>query len=113
MKEKTELQQLCEDAADDGRYGGRQMRVRSYSGRGMFGASCLGVEGDSLVEIFAALFQAAADQGPDLQEIADALADGRTDSMGRGVILYFPQIGFVDEEEEELEEDCPESAACP
>ncbi len=98
--EKSALQQLAEDA---------ELDVRSYSGRGMFGRECLGIEGDDVCDIFAALFQAAADTEPDLQEIADALRNCSRDQMGLGAILYFPRVPFCDDSEEEdytLEEAC-------
>lgn len=89
------LQQLAEDAG---------LSTRDYSGRCMYGASCLGVEGDDTVSIFAALFQAVADNEPmfeEIQEIADALKNTRSDSMGLGVILYWPSVKFDGKEKED------------
>jgi len=89
---KSALQQLAEDA---------DLSVRSYSGRFMFGKSCLGIEGDNLCDIFAALFQAAADTEPDMQEVADQVRNARSDQMGLGSILYFPSVPFINEDEDE------------
>lgn len=97
---KSSLQQLCEDAGLD---------VRTYSGRSMYGKQCLGVQADDgISELYADLFQAAADTDVDLQEVADDLRGACQDAMGRGSILYFPSIPFCEEEDEgerELESD--------
>lgn len=70
----------------------------SYSGRAMFGASCLGLPVDSLrqaVQFLVALGQEDAD-------LAETLAkDLTTDSLGLGSIVYFPRVEWKDEDEDE------------
>jgi hypothetical protein len=107
---KSALQDLCEAA---------ELDVRSYSGRSMYGRECLAVEGESVEKVFANLIQAMADlsfERKELQEIADLVRNGRSDSMGRDVVVYWPSVPFCDgdlDEDEAPEEDCPESASCP
>jgi len=93
---KSALQDLAEAA---------ELHVRSYSGRFMFGKDCLGIEGSSITEIYGALFQAAADVSCDMQTIAEELQGAHSDSMGRDVIVYFPQVAYESDEDEEDEED--------
>lgn len=83
-----------------------EFRCRKYSGRGMYGSQCLGVEvnmdhslGDLLGEIVAYVDDDNRD------EISDALRKLRTDSLGLGEIVYFPGVPFTEEDDEELE-DC-------
>jgi hypothetical protein len=74
--------------------------ARSYSGRCMYGRSCLGIDGDMSV-IMANLLSTAMELAAngqlhsfDRAEISDAIGNMRTDSMGRGIIVYFPDIAF-------------------
>lgn len=91
--------------ADDG-YGDEGINWRtSYSGRGMFGSSCVGfTTGEYGGAADLAKFVLAVSQalGSDVAvQIADAT---RTDSMGRGVIYYFPGVvaeGWSDDEDED------------
>ena len=52
---------------------------REYSGRGMYGAYCAGIDGDYATPII----EAAAAAG---------ITGARQDSMGKGVIVYWPSI---------------------
>jgi hypothetical protein len=65
--------------------------VRSYSGRGMYGRSCVGVvipRGESLIRIGVVLGAALGDDALDLEE--------RTDSMGLDTIVYWPSLRWPD-----------------
>lgn len=121
------LQSLLED------YG---LSVRSYSGRGMSGRECLAVEaGDR--ELLKAVFDIGydlgheageveahpnrSDCGPDplddlskkQQDLKVALRDMRQDSMGLGVVTYFPRVEFFDTAEgDEPEKDDDECSDC-
>jgi hypothetical protein len=73
-----------------------------YSGRGMYGSQCFGIE-TSLnrfeVGVELALALAAADGG-DMSDLARELAtDARTDSMGLGTIIYFPAFEWGTQED--------------
>lgn len=97
--DKHPLQSIIEntDHADD---------VRSYEGRGMYGRSCLGVViSCSLGEFFADVMSASLEthQAAD----AESFRGMRTDSMGLGTVVYFPNVPFVgdDEDEDDNEDD--------
>lgn len=98
-----ELQELAQIA---------ELKVRSYSGRGMFGKECVGISADNVGDTLADLLQAAKDAEDDesVDVVIDALRDMRTDNLGRGVVVYFPSFEWKDEEDEDAEEE-PEEAA--
>ena len=96
---KHPLQSICEDLADD-----LGLEVRSYSGRGMFGAHCFGVVVSNLGPLLAGIARTIADMDPNddatghtVDQIAEALEDLTTDNMGHDIIVYFPRIQFVGE----------------
>jgi hypothetical protein len=85
--------------------------ARSYSGRCMYGRNCLGIDGD-MASIVANLVSTAMELAlekklsfDEREEISSVLGAMRTDSMGRGTIVYFPQVEFVGEDDEDSEED--------
>ncbi len=90
---KHVLQTVLEDAGYE---------TRSYSGRGMFGKTCLGVSTDqSLGAIFATILAGAVelarqDEDFDSSELESAVQGLRTDALGRNEIVYFPRVLFVD-----------------
>ena len=96
MTTKSLIQTICETA---------DIEFRSYSGRGMFGRQCLGITAkDALtvaVDLFDGLRYAPLDEA-DLdaahEDLAQALREARTDSMGMDVIVYFPDIAVVESE---------------
>lgn len=69
-----------------------------YSGRGMFGRSCLAYTGGSPTEFTAALAlvilqSRGGEEGAwELFEVIGEIGDGSHDSMGRGSITYWPHI---------------------
>jgi hypothetical protein len=94
---KSELQEIFESNPD--------LVVRSYSGRGMFGKECLGVEVSSLKEMFISVLIALSERDDqdttDLQEDFESM---KTDSLGRGMIVYFERVPFVSDEDEDEDE---------
>jgi hypothetical protein len=74
---------------------------RSYSGRGMYGAQFLGVDCDNpikaAVEIILNLD--IDPLGRLYEDCLGAIKRGLTDSMGRGSILYFPNVPYGVEDE--------------
>lgn len=79
--------------------------VCAYSGRGMYGATCVGVYLDASLPAtaFGILFGAAIVDHDDTMSAVDVLAevtrDLRTDSMGLGTVVYWPHIAYVDDVE--------------
>lgn len=68
--------------------------ARSYSGRGMYGRSCLGVVASNVLEMFADMLN-EVDGSADEDEVlvvADLMRAAVTDSMGRDTIVYWPNI---------------------
>ena len=91
---KSKLQAILESTVDG---------VQSYSGRAMYGRSCLGVETNDVGDLFAAVLE-QVEGDDDTREIQDAFRNMRTDAMGRGTIVYFPNVEFVgDEDQHECE----------
>jgi len=78
-------------------------QARSYSGRGMYGKSCVGVTCG-----WAEAFTLGVKVGAVLasEDSAEALADlwVRTDSMGHDMIVYFPGVAWDEDEDEDEDE---------
>lgn len=77
---------------------------RSYSGRGMYGRYCLGVStDDSPVKLGANTVLSLIDAGE--EDLAREFADLRAcqDQLGLGIIVYWPQIEWSDEDTDEEE----------
>ena len=83
-------------------------QVRSYSGRGMYGQTCLGITIDG--DLIGFVMQLAACLTVDGHfNLAESLAaQACTDSMGRGSIVYFSCItapADIEDEDEDEEDD--------
>lgn len=98
---------------------GEGLTARSYSGRGMFGRSCVGVEvgrGVSAFQLAAAiavaLLDGDVDEGPsDVEDLARLRVC--EDSMGLDSIVYFPQVEWpVAKEEDDEDHDCDGPSCC-
>lgn len=72
-----------------------------YSGRGMYGITCIGISGNNPMAFFIdcakELLERSSDPAETALEYFDLLSEHRTDSMGRGTILYFPKWSCDDE----------------
>lgn len=82
-----------------------EYNTRSYTGRGM-NSSCLAANFDGnigkvMYDIIKALELAFEDDYSKVSEVADAVREMKTDSMGKGSIIYFPSISYSKDEEEE------------
>ena len=82
--------------------------TRSYSGRSMYGKECLAVTSDEAApEVLTLLFEEVIMKHPSEEEkeaFAEALRGFKTDSMGRGTVIYWPNVKYVENEDEEDEE---------
>lgn len=76
--------------------------LRSYSGRSMYGKQCLGIDMESMTDAFRFALMVEDD------DLCLAFSDPVFDNMGRGIIVYFPDVevpeGF-DNDEDEGEDD--------
>lgn len=102
-----------------------ELRPYAYSGRGMYGATCLAVNVDgSVYELLADILTTMGENHrtePDfvdiLEDFATALRGCKTDSMGLGKVIYFPDVKYVDsgtdEEDSEDEFPCPGCGCVP
>jgi hypothetical protein len=78
-----------------------ELNYRPYSGRGMYGKQCLGITHNQPERVICTLFSVALEmdwEREDLQTLAEALQESRTDSMGRSAIVYFPDIELTEDE---------------
>lgn len=85
-----------------------EFRVRNYSGRGMYGRNCLGVVGESVGTIIADILKEATyllgdedDPMQAMRDLMDLCGEYRTDNMGLSMIVYWPDINFGEEDNEE------------
>jgi hypothetical protein len=105
---KITLQTLIENAG---------LEPYSYSGRAMYGKTCLAVNLDNgLGEFISAIMTEALENADndDIFDVARAFESMRTDSMGRGIVVYFPGVPFEgddseDDEDEDDEDDSVEA----
>jgi len=80
---KEKLISICSNFPND-------YKLREYSGRGMYGRSCLGVEVNDLYKIF--------HLGAEVGDSAFDYDCVRIDNMGMDYILYFPDMDFSNED---------------
>ena len=77
--------------------------AREYSGRVMYGKYCAGVEVEGERDQFrliAAIMQCANDADYDkhlMRDLYDLISDTHVDSMGMGLILYWPGLAWSDD----------------
>lgn len=95
---KSALQTAIENAGHE---------TQSYSGRSMYGATCVGavIEGGLGMFVSEVMVEILALNEEDAQQAADAFRCMKTDSMGRsGTIVYFPDYEYADDEAEGTDE---------
>lgn len=65
-----------------------------YSGRGMYGKQCVAFDLEAIADLFSLGGAVQAECGADV--MADFAGRCRTDSMGMGMVAYFPGITCED-----------------
>lgn len=79
-------------------------RVRSYSGRGMYGRQCVGVELDSTAALVSfgrnVALGATQEEQAQLAQMSESV-----DSLGLGLILYYPYVNWPKDRPEDEEDD--------
>jgi hypothetical protein len=94
ITDAAELIDLYE--ADDQSDEGFSIR-EEYSGRGMFGTTCAGIDLDSdEVLPFVAALTALLTERDRLGDALSLASKARTDSMGSDVVLYWPGVTITD-----------------
>ena len=89
---KNRIQSMLQVAFDELGY-----NCREYSGRGMYGKNCLGVdlEESNLFTIGFEVAEWVGNNYPErLCEVKDSINKIRQDSLGMNVIVYFPNVEF-------------------
>lgn len=93
----TAFAQVLINAISDAGY-----QAESYSGRGMYGRTCVGVTVPRDTSPFQLAAQIIA-SSDDPAEMADSLSDLRVneDSMGFDTVVYFPRVPWVEAEDDD------------
>ena len=82
--------------------------VWNYSGRGMMGRNCIGLQIDQFSDIGRVMYHLGAlNEDPDVNMTVE-IFDWRYDNLGRGWVMYWPGI----ESPEQPEETCPPCPEC-
>lgn len=100
MVTSTTLLSLLREVYDNG---DMEMEVRSYSGRGMYGDTCVAVTLGSYANAWT-LALAIADVNNGNADLF-GLPEPRSDSMGLGTVLYWPSLEWPADAEEFGSED--------
>lgn len=84
------------------------INIRSYSGRCMFGKECLGLVCDDIGEVLNVIFlmtQKASAQSKEflLEDMETMIQNTCQDSMGRGIIVYWPDVKHDRADQDQLE----------
>lgn len=90
------IKELIKDFCDDEGLNYRD----DYSGRGMYGRSCVAVDCDNPLETLSGIFAYLVDSDDDIEgcDVQFSLGEPKQDSMGMGSILYFPKLSTKDKE---------------
>lgn len=84
------------------------LKIMSYSGRFMYGDTCLGFVVDrdtSLYGTIANLAASLADDGAPLDDITILFSGMRSDDLGLDTICYFPHVDAPESEAEDRSDD--------
>ena len=90
---KSTLQEVLERAGYE---------TSSYSGRGMYGKTCISCVIQSNIGVFFSriLFSVSGD-ACEREDVAEAFIDMKTDSLGYDTVVYFPGTEYSKEDDEE------------
>lgn len=117
------LQQMFQHVVDDS---GQEMRIRSYSGRCMYGKECMALVCENygqVARVIAGVMRLVCEQAEnksespvEVDDVEIKLGRMRMDSMGCGIVAYWPDIPFEkdaddDEDDADAEDDAEETTA--
>ena len=90
---KITVEQVIEAIRDAG------LEPREYSGRGMYGKHCLGVDTDrAMVPDAIAVAVNLMENGATAKDVKEWGDNTHYDTMGRGMILYWPALELSEEQ---------------
>ena len=72
--------------------GGNAKLVSDYSGRCMFGRTCIGIVSSSTEDFIYAFAEACVSLGLNPREVREILGQAETDDFGRNYIMYWPRL---------------------
>lgn len=67
----------------------------SYSGRDMYGTSCLAVRAGNIGVLFSDIINSLGNSA-NYGKLANAFRTMRTDSMGLDMVVYFPTVAYIE-----------------
>lgn len=73
----------------------------NYSGRGMYGDTCFGIDFDSPRDMAKFVIAWAYSAGERGEELPEWLPEFREDSMGRGIIVYWERVALTGKPDDE------------
>lgn len=97
-------------------FDGSEHEPQPYSGRFMYGKECLSFRVSDLGEFLSDIFYALENSDYDISALGEAFRHMKTDSLGMDMVVYFPRIPYVWEDDEGR---CPHgmfytgAGACP
>ena len=93
--DKSRFQEALEYLSDQ-----MDFDVRSYSGRGMYGKTCIAITGDDInfLMLGVALNEYFSNYHEDVPE---SVYRYRTDSLVLGIVIYWPNMEYVGSSDEE------------
>jgi hypothetical protein len=93
---KSKLQKALERILEEGIM---DFSIRSYSGRFMYGKKCLAIDGDEIDPFLLGVFVGEYFKSEDYDFYNDREMKTRQDSMGLGIVIYWPNVEYEEAEE--------------
>lgn len=103
---QEQLRDATEIIAGDVDAGDAVSFYNGYSGRGMYGDRCVGITGcfgDCMLVIADVIKEIREDAG--FEDMVDTLLDFKQDGMGCNVIIYWPELEPIIEDEDDGQPD--------
>ena len=67
---------------------------KNYSGRFMFGKQCIGISSDNIYQVLINMTEYLINEG--FEDISYKLGTISSDQMGLGIIVYFPDLQYIE-----------------
>lgn len=102
MIDRDTFLEMLDDMALQGRIG----QPAPYSGRAMFGKQCISLRGDS-VSVWGLAVE-LTDRAPDYGIEIHDIPEPDTDSLGRGIVIYWPRLEWPEGREDPDDDEDPD-----